>query len=643
MTNYNIRFITCSLLIVLLHSNRLCAQQKSQFRELSSTYTMTSTPDKYKASQFLIKQIPFKYYYDGDIIKKFDTIFFILDSLQKKKAISNQDPVLQTKWNSIVDKYGSPIDGKFEIIPDSVTLTKEYLQANIEAAFKVKDEKLWLHSMPDSIFNEYVLPYRIGTERLEPGWRNYLYRSYDNLIKKGNGKQENFEKIKNTEMVAFAGEIQWEIKTRVGTSATMWEYPFDIPISKMEKGKKGACRHLTNYTTAVMRSIGLPVTMDFTIGWGNNRTGHEWNVLITPQNKVLPFDACSYPMGIDLSDRKIVKIYRIQYSLINNFTAPTTTDVPLNIYDPTWKDVTQEYTKTSNIIIDIPKEVPKNKKFALIGTFNNIDWTPQFYAPISKGKAVFSNLGCNNVYIGMFMDNDEIKTYGVPFILDSLGNIHDLTPNISKSDIVLKRKYHRTNAVNFYEQSMIGGKFECSNNPDFSNKVTIFTINDQPDSFESREIKLDKKYQYYRFTLSSTSKPYIAELELYDIKNQYLDYKPLELDSVPEMAKIYDHDLNTYYWGKSNGTITYDLGKPTSISKVKFAPRSDSNFIIEGDKYELNYWNDNKWIPLNTIVATRSDVKFQNVPQTALYLLHNLSRGNEERIFTYENGKQVWW
>ena len=36
-------------------------------------------------------------------------------------------------------------------------------------------------------------------------------------------------------------------------------------------------------------------------------------------------------------------------------------------------------------------------------------------------------------------------------------------------------------------------------------------------------------------------------------------------------------------------------------------------------------------------------VKYKNVPQSALYHLRNHTKGSDERIFTFENGKQVWW
>jgi hypothetical protein len=32
-----------------------------------------------------------------------------------------------------------------------------------------------------------------------------------------------------------------------------------------------------------------------------------------------------------------------------------------------------------------------------------------------------------------------------------------------------------------------------------------------------------------------------------------------------------------------------------------------------------------------------------NMPTNALFWLRDLTKGKEERPFTYENGQQVWW
>lgn len=68
----------------------------------------------------------------------------------------------------------------------------------------------------------------------------------------------------------------------------------------------------------------------------------------------------------------------------------------------------------------------------------------------------------------------------------------------------------------------------------------------------------------------------------------------------------------------------------------------DSNDICPGDVYELYYW-DNTWRSLGRQTSIGRSLKFDNVPLGALLWLHNWSGGREERIFTYENGKQIWW
>jgi hypothetical protein len=42
-------------------------------------------------------------------------------------------------------------------------------------------------------------------------------------------------------------------------------------------------------------------------------------------------------------------------------------------------------------------------------------------------------------------------------------------------------------------------------------------------------------------------------------------------------------------------------------------------------------------------MADSTILQYHNAPSNALFWLRNHSGGKEERIFTYENGKQVWW
>ena len=88
-----------------------------------------------------------------------------------------------------------------------------------------------------------------------------------------------------------------------------------------------------------------------------------------------------------------------------------------------------------------------------------------------------------------------------------------------------------------------------------------------------------------------------------------------------------------------------DLGRSVELSALCYLPRTDDNFIREGEEYELCYWDGDGWASLGRQTGRRAtqELVYDNVPGNVLLLLHNHTKGKEERIFTYENGKQVWW
>ena len=62
-----------------------------------------------------------------------------------------------------------------------------------------------------------------------------------------------------------------------------------------------------------------------------------------------------------------------------------------------------------------------------------------------------------------------------------------------------------------------------------------------------------------------------------------------------------------------------------------------------GDLYELFYWDGGGWASLGRKVAERPYLPWRGVPSGALLLLRDLTKGRDERIFTYEDGRQSWW
>jgi hypothetical protein len=82
----------------------------------------------------------------------------------------------------------------------------------------------------------------------------------------------------------------------------------------------------------------------------------------------------------------------------------------------------------------------------------------------------------------------------------------------------------------------------------------------------------------------------------------------------------------------------------TTPCKFEHTPEGiPKTFLKPGQEYELFYWND-QWQSLGKLVAKDQPLDFGKIPAGYLYWL--VSKGSdkeEERIFTIEEGQQVWW
>lgn len=65
-------------------------------------------------------------------------------------------------------------------------------------------------------------------------------------------------------------------------------------------------------------------------------------------------------------------------------------------------------------------------------------------------------------------------------------------------------------------------------------------------------------------------------------------------------------------------------------------------FLKSGQIYELFYWNDG-WQSLGKKTAGEQPLLFDSAPEGALYWLVAEGSEREERIFSIEGGRQIWW
>ncbi|MEA1980688.1 MAG: hypothetical protein U9N54_06920, partial [candidate division Zixibacteria bacterium] len=92
---------------------------------------------------------------------------------------------------------------------------------------------------------------------------------------------------------------------------------------------------------------------------------------------------------------------------------------------------------------------------------------------------------------------------------------------------------------------------------------------------------------------------------------------------------------------KENST-DINLNKTTE-KKLLVSTDGISKTHLDSEKiYEFYYWDDG-WQLVSEKSADDKSLIFENIPVNGLYWFIEKDSKKEERIFTYENGQQIWW
>ena len=202
-----------------------------------------------------------------------------------------------------------------------------------------------------------------------------------------------------------------------------------------------------------------------------------------------------------------------------------------------------------------------------------------------------------------------------------------------------------------WAKAMLGGCFVFGKDIRFSQSDTLWVDTLRDYGFQTKTV--EGTYRCMKYVPPKRTEGNIGEIELYDKSGNRVqgrmigNYSPEHLDSIVSMRRAFDGEVLTYAVSspkQTNAWLGLDFGEMVDLGKMVYLTRSDDNFIREGELYELYYW-DGDWRSLGKRVGSRKlqYLTYENIPENALLLLRNLTKGQEERIFTYENGTQVWW
>ena len=620
----------------------LAGDNRYELEKVLEHYRANGDPLKLKAAEFLITNMAEKFSYQGGNIERYDIMFHLFDSLYHSGMYVGETLAITNAWDSLEQHYGFLSPEELEMKWDMHHITADYLIRHIDVAFEAWQSSPAYLPRDFVLFCEHILPYRFGNEPLEE-FRERYFRSYRHLV-------DTASSI-NSLIDGFYQEFRLNQKYR--ESLTLWNYPIDVPISKMELGHRGSCRHLVNFAALAMRSCGLPVTVDRVI-WANRSQGHEWNVLLLDSGKFEYFDAFDRKMEFAYQPAKIFRErFRSSY---DNKLDPN--DVPPQFLTSE-EDVTSLYFDVYDVTVPVQYAYlgNKRKKYGVICTFDNQEWKVVYWGTILKNKMTFRDMNSEVVYLAAYYDNGHIIPATEPFLLQEDGSLHFHKTDGTYQDMTLTRKYPLFRRILFLSDIVRSTNIEGANRADFSDKQVFHTFERVNSRIHHIRINNQQKFRYIRFIAGKDRPGNYAEIEFYGKVDEYspeerltgkiIGMPAIKPDDPYPYTNAFDGNPETWFEKPKDieGWAGLDLGKGNEriITRVRFYPRSDTNFILIGDTYELFYWENEVWKSAGRKVADADALTYKDIPSGTIYWLRNLTRGKEERIFTYEDGKQVWW
>ena len=590
-------------------------------------------PEKLEAAKFLIRNMSGLYSYTGEML---DSFRIALDQYVDSYSYDKK-------------RFGYLENFPYEQVRlryDIETITAEYLIENIEYSFKVWKEMAWGKHIPMDHFCELILPYRIGNEPLTH-WKKELYEKLHPVM---DSIYQGSDAIAACDsMSKYLNQQWWVYCDELNGPDMSAEYLFQKRI--------GDCEAVSAFTTFAMRAVGIPVAMDTYIYSAEFANMHCWNVVLDSIGVSIPFMIGEFaPERGGYFNRKMGKAYRHTFAIQSGQLEKLSENkLSHSLNNCRLKDVTNVYRGCNKVVVPCDFILTEEVGAVFLGLFTPNGWIAIGEAEkYHKRKATFRNIEPGPVYIPLYRYKDLEIEAGYPFRLDAqTGKVIIYSPQTQTEVIKLLRKYPAASSVETYMRRMTNGRFEAANQSDFRDATILFElgVKEWPHRvYNEYNVTIDDKFRYVRYISNKNYPGDVAEVAWYnspDAKQKLtgtLISTPAYRDQ-PECdpRNAIDNDPLTFFSSEeSPGWVGLDLKTPQRIGKILFMPRNDDNFIRKGDEYELFYFSKYGWCSLGKKKAFRTELFYQNVPRNAVFWLRDLTRGKEEQIFTYENGKQYF-
>ncbi|MDR1115554.1 MAG: discoidin domain-containing protein [Tannerella sp.] len=614
----------------------LAGDNRAELEKVLEHYSADAADSlKYRAAVFLIENMPYHQYAEypesADYHRQLDTLF--------------ANPIHgQSQMDSLADRIRIQ-KNRIQQVRDIHRMQATCLISQIDQAFETRRYG-WTQVVGWDDFCEYILPYRVDYDPPED-WRPLYGKRMQPVLDSLNRPGVSAATVCEMLTAFFDPPDFFLLDNRL---------PLKPPPSLLMKITAGNCYDLALFGIYAMRTAGLPVTYDFTPQWANRSLGHEWNVLLTDSAFITFQIDDAVPFGHHIQSKssdRMPKAYRRMYSIQQESLAMQSVEeeIPPLFRNPFLRDVSMHYFDAVDVTVTLTVPPPVPKEIAYVMVFDNRDWSPVGWGKIRKDRVMFPKMNRKCVYVAMYYDRGCFyPASAAPFLIDRDGNLQLYTPHAGQPVSATVQRKFPCRDVHILQERMPGGRFQLADKPDFSDAVTVHVVDTLSDMVPQR-VKPDGDHacQYFRYKSAGIGHVFMAELEVYDPEGNQLSGEIIGTEGSywnngMDRTKAFDGNMLTYCESPvGDGWVGLKFAGKTTVKEIVYVPRNDDNHINANELYELYYY-DRGWVSLGAREGDKTyQLVYDNVPGNALLLLRNHTKGSEERIFTYENDKQVWW
>lgn len=370
-------------------------------------------PDKLRAAEFLIENMPAHYSYAGkEVYQYYDYAAQILadTTLTPEQQRDSLLDITDLNYRDLPN----------HTIPDAQIIKANFLIDNIDKSYTQWTTCPWASQVTFDEYLEWMLPYKAVELQELDHWRDTLLAHFGQGLKNPikNDVEYNTtmgvaDMIRND---AYNGLHRYGLYTRAG-----------LPLLSAYLLAHQTYGNIPDYAlTAVLalRSAGIPAVLDETPVGSRGTAATRWFVIISDRGEQLTseWDLSTMIGGGFFPYERGPKVYRHTYAINKVRLEYRRKAIYQYPFELGRKDVTSQYFLTSNISIPIDRAERKQlkDKYVYIASAVRDDsnpWQIVDFGRIKNGKACFNDMGREVLYTVMGYDGNALIQITDPFIL----------------------------------------------------------------------------------------------------------------------------------------------------------------------------------------------------------------------------------